>query len=84
MNNAEVVARRVLPIIIVLSVVLNPVAKTFTLISSVSASADVVSGLSLCLAFRFVYSINQVKYHHTVPFCRAHASPVVLFLPKDV
>lgn len=36
-NNAEVVARRVLPIIIVLSVVLNPVAKTFTLISSVGA-----------------------------------------------
>lgn len=34
-NNAEVVARRVLPIIIVLSVVLNPVAKTFTLISTV-------------------------------------------------
>lgn len=41
-NNAEVVARRVLPIIIVLSVVLNPVAKTFTLISSVSATAGVV------------------------------------------
>lgn len=37
-NNAEVVARRVLPIIIVLSVVLNPVAKTFTLISSVGKS----------------------------------------------
>lgn len=34
-NNAEVVARRVLPIIIVLSWVLNPVAKTFTLISTV-------------------------------------------------
>lgn len=37
-NNAEVVARRVLPIIIILSVVLNPVAKTFTLISSVGRS----------------------------------------------
>ncbi|CAM9554713.1 unnamed protein product, partial [Ectocarpus fasciculatus] len=37
-NNAEVVARRVLPIIIVLSVVLNPVAKTFTLISTLMLS----------------------------------------------
>eukprot|EP00752_Nemacystus_decipiens_P010105 g9006.t1 len=37
-NNAEVVARRVLPTIIVLSVVLNPVAKTFTLISSLMLS----------------------------------------------
>lgn len=34
-NNAEVVARRILPVIIVLSVVLNPVARTFTLISKV-------------------------------------------------
>lgn len=39
-NNAEVVARRVLPIIIILSVVLNPVAKTFTLISSVGTIKD--------------------------------------------
>lgn len=34
-NNAEVVARRILPVIIVLSVVLNPVAESFTLISKV-------------------------------------------------
>ena len=34
-NNAEVVARRVLPTIILLSVVLSPIAKTFTLISKV-------------------------------------------------
>ncbi|CAM9772915.1 unnamed protein product, partial [Hapterophycus canaliculatus] len=37
-NNAEVVARRVLPVIIVLSWVLNPVAKTFTLISTLMLS----------------------------------------------
>ena len=49
-NNAEIVARRVLPIIIVLSVVLNPVAKTFTLISSVSASVGVCAIIGLCTA----------------------------------
>lgn len=56
-NNAEVVARRVLPIIIVLSVVLNPVAKTFTLISSVRAAADVVASGVLCL-----YSVATYFY----------------------
>lgn len=34
-NNAEVVARRILPIIIVLSWALNPVAKSFTILSKV-------------------------------------------------
>lgn len=56
-NNAEVVARRVLPIIIVLSVVLNPVAKTFTLISSVSANAGVVSGCVPCVYSSTTHSL---------------------------
>lgn len=48
-NNAEVVARRVLPVIIVLSVVLNPVAKTFTLISTVSNFVLCLAAHSVCV-----------------------------------
>lgn len=49
MNNAEVVARRILPIIIVLSWVLNPVARSFTVLSKVRV-------FSLCTLFALLWS----------------------------
>lgn len=48
-NNAEVVARRILPVIIVLSWVLNPIAKSFTILSKVRFTGFFFS--QICMSF---------------------------------
>lgn len=72
-NNAEVVARRVLPIIIVLSVVLNPVAKTFTLISSVRTY---IRARLLRLAVPCVYHATVLRCRLVLSFFAAARRPL--------